>query len=65
MSPSDGIDLLRELRARGDTVPAIMITGWQSKDIFDLAKQEGFEDVIYKPMLDDTLVEALDLILER
>ena len=63
MSPHDGLDLLRQLKARGDTVPAIMITGWQSEDIFDLAKQEGFVDVIYKPMLDDKLVEALDLIL--
>tara|TARA_R110002051_G_scaffold59168_2_gene108386 strand:- start:3963 stop:4349 length:387 start_codon:yes stop_codon:yes gene_type:complete len=63
MSPHDGFDLLRELRARGDTVPAIMITGWESKDIFELAKQEGFADVIYKPMLDDKLAEALDLIL--
>ena len=65
MSPHDGLDLLRELRAMGETVPAIMITGWQSKDILDLAKQEGFEDVIYKPMLDDKLGEALELILAR
>lgn len=63
MSPHDGFDLLRELRARGETVPAIMITGWESKDIFELAKKEGFSDVIYKPMLDDKLAEALDLIL--
>jgi FixJ family two-component response regulator len=63
MSPHDGFDLLRELRARGETVPAIMITGWESKDIFELAKQEGFADVIYKPMLDDKLAEALELIL--
>lgn len=63
MSPHDGFDLLRELRARGETVPAIMITGWESKDIFELAKQEGFADVIYKPMLDDKLAETLDLVL--
>jgi FixJ family two-component response regulator len=63
MSPHDGFDLLRELRARGETVPAIMITGWESKDIFELAKQEGFADVIYKPMLDDKLAEALELVL--
>ena len=63
MPPHDGFDLLRELRARGEIVPAIMITGWESKDIFELAKQEGFADVIYKPMLDDKLAEALELIL--
>jgi len=65
MSPHDGFDLLRELRERGDTVPAIMITGWESKDVFELAKQEGFADVIYKPMLDDKLAETLELVLDR
>ena len=63
MSPHDGFDLLRELRAQGNTVPAIMITGWESNDIFELAKQEGFADVIYKPMLDDKLAEALERVL--
>ena len=46
-------------------MPAIMITGWESKDVFELAKQEGFADVIYKPMLDDKLAETLELVLDR
>jgi FixJ family two-component response regulator len=63
MTPHNGLELLREMRERGEMTPAIMITGWQSRDIEELARSAGFEDVIYKPMLDDKLVEALDQIL--
>ncbi|MEQ9435640.1 response regulator [Hyphomonas sp.] len=65
MSPHDGFDLLREIRERGETMPAIMITGWQSSDLMDLARKAGFEDLIYKPMLDDKLIEALDQVLSH
>ena len=65
MAPHDGFELLRELRERGETMPAIMITGWQSSDLMNLARKAGFEDLIYKPMLDDTLIEALDQVLSH
>ena len=63
MAPHDGLELLREMRELGVATPAIMITGWESKDIEELARGAGFEDLIYKPMLDDKLVAALDQIL--
>ncbi|MBU2083101.1 MAG: response regulator [Alphaproteobacteria bacterium] len=63
MSPHDGFALLHELRARGNDTPAIMITGWQSPDLLRQALQAGFKDVIYKPMLDDTLLAAIDRVL--
>lgn len=63
MSPHDGFALLQELRAGGNDTPAIMITGWQSPDLLRQALQAGFEDLIYKPMLDDTLLAAIDRVL--
>ncbi|KJS36360.1 MAG: hypothetical protein VR74_12680 [Hyphomonas sp. BRH_c22] len=65
MAPHDGFELLREMRERGETMPAIMITGWQSNDLEEQARNAGFEDLIYKPMLDDTLIEALDQVLSH
>lgn len=63
MSPHDGFALLQELRAGGNDTPAIMITGWQSHDLLRQALQAGFKDLIYKPMLDDTLLAAIDRVL--
>jgi FixJ family two-component response regulator len=63
MSHHDGFALLQELRAVGNDTPAIMITGWQSPDLLRQALQAGFEDLIYKPMLDDTLLAAIDRVL--
>jgi two-component system, LuxR family, response regulator FixJ len=65
MAPHDGFELLREMRERGETMPAIMITGWQSNDLEEQARKAGFEDLIYKPMLDDTLIDALDQVLSH
>lgn len=63
MAPHDGFELLREMRERGETMPAIMITGWQSNNLEELARTAGFDGLIYKPMLDDRLIAALDQVL--
>ncbi len=45
-----GIDLLRQMRARGMTAPAFMITGYYSPGLRQKALDVGYDDVIEKPL---------------
>ena len=59
-----GVRLLRELRARGDQIPAIMITGSGDVGLAVEAMRTGASDFIEKPVtsgeLLDSIVRALD-----
>lgn len=59
---ANGLDLLARLRAGGVTLPAILITSHASSAVRDSARAAGAV-LIEKPLLGDTLVEAIHAVL--
>ena len=59
-----GIDLLRELRARGMNVPVIMVTGYPSMDTAVEAIRLGAFDYLAKPVTKDVLLRTAGRALE-
>lgn len=55
----DGIELLRGLRAKGWSAPAILITGDLTRGLEMRAMKAGFSHVIEKPPMDDRLLTAV------
>ncbi|WP_245442092.1 response regulator FixJ [Mesorhizobium hawassense] len=55
----DGIEFLRQLRARGHTVPVIVMTGHADVALAVQAMKEGAADFIEKPFDDEVLIEAI------
>jgi len=61
----NGVDLLRRLRARGDTLPAIMITGAADVHIAVEAMKAGAADFIEKPITGPELIASIARVLEH
>lgn len=67
MTPKDGFETLREIRARenGTDIPVIMLTGMEDKE----SVMEGFEmgicDYILKPFSPKNLLERIRRALEQ
>lgn len=61
MSPMDGLEFLRKLRAmpRGRHTPVIMITGHATSDHVAAALGEGADSYIVKPFNPSTLMEHI------
>jgi PAS domain S-box-containing protein len=55
-----GIDLMRELRARGKTMPAIAMTGYGQEEDTRRTRQAGFLAHLTKPVDIDQLQRAVD-----
>jgi two-component system response regulator FixJ len=51
-----GLDLLRELRRRGQSLRVALMTGSPSPELALRAKELGAEEVIEKPLADDALL---------
>jgi two-component system response regulator FixJ len=51
-----GLDLVKQLRADGHSIPAILITAAPTPEIFRIATEIGLEKVIAKPVPVDELV---------
>jgi len=60
-----GLDLLRLLRTRGETIPAIVITGHSDVSMAVQAMKAGASDFIEKPVSGDDLIAAVNLARER
>jgi two-component system CheB/CheR fusion protein len=60
-----GLDLLRRLRATGDPLPAIMITGSSDVHMAVAAMKAGAADFIEKPITAVELLAGIDRALER
>jgi len=54
-----GLGLQRELKARGQTIPIVFITGRKDEAVRDQAFAEGAVEVLLKPFSDTALLAAL------
>lgn len=60
----DGIEFLRQLKARGHNVPVIVITGHADVALAVQAMKEGAADFIEKPFDDQALIDAIHSALK-
>ncbi len=61
----DGIEFLRQLKARGHAVPVIIITGHADVSLAVQAMKEGAADFIEKPFDDHVLIDAIRSALSK
>jgi DNA-binding response OmpR family regulator len=64
LGDGDGLELIRELRGRGDAVPALMISSYASPELRSTAQRAGATDLLAKPFRLGRLSEALRKILD-
>ena len=62
---SSGLDLQRELRARGVGIPIIFLTGYGDVPMSVRAMKEGALEFLIKPFRDQDLLDAIQQALER
>jgi two-component system response regulator FixJ len=60
-----GVDLLRELKQRGSTIPVIVITGHGDVQLAVEAMKIGAVDFLEKPFEDDRILESVKSALGR
>ena len=61
----DGIEFLRQLRTRGQTIPVIVMTGHADVALAVQAMKEGASDFIEKPFDDQVLIDAIRSALDN
>ena len=66
MTPKDGFETLREIRAMEDRadIPVIMLTGMEDKRSVMEGIKLGIRDYILKPLFPDDLLERVRRVLE-
>ncbi|MFI5315196.1 MAG: response regulator transcription factor [Myxococcota bacterium] len=62
---SSGLDLQRDLRARGATVPTVFLTGYGDVPMTVRAMRDGAIEFLIKPFRDQDLLDAIQQGLER
>jgi FixJ family two-component response regulator len=64
MPEYDGIDTLVQLRAKGWTGPAILITGFPSAGLTNCALGAGFDIVLEKPLREHVLTRTIEQLIQ-
>ena len=59
MEPIDGFGFLKKMRAEGNSVPVILVTGDQNSDILSKASDFGVSSVLMKPVNKDRLIKMV------
>jgi FixJ family two-component response regulator len=59
MPDINGIDLAGRLRKSDGDTPVILITGYPDENIASRAAAAGVEDVVLKPLLDESLLKRI------
>jgi FixJ family two-component response regulator len=62
MSGMSGVDLMRELSARGYTIPVILITAQANETFRQRLLREGAVECLFKPFSAAALLQALQLV---
>lgn len=65
MPDCDGIDTLVQLRAKGWSGPAILITGFPSAGVTNIARSAGFNAVLEKPLRQHVLIRSLERLVQH
>jgi FixJ family two-component response regulator len=65
MPGMDGFDLLRELRARGYDIPAVLMTGYADDECRRRLKGSGAVAILQKPFGEGTLLHAIEAALRQ
>lgn len=67
MSPKDGIETLRDIRAMKDRedIPVIMLTGVEDKDFVLESAKLGIYDYILKPFYSEDLIMRIERVFEQ
>ena len=64
MPGMSGLDLQKELKRRGQTIPIIFITGQKDEDVRKQALKQGAVKFMYKPFSDSDLIDAVNAALD-
>jgi len=63
MEPMSGFDLLKSVRASGNTTPFIMVTAENKVENIMAAKKEGVSNYIVKPFSTETLKAKINAVM--
>jgi FixJ family two-component response regulator len=63
MPGMDGLELHRELRRRGSTVPVILMTAYPSPEARERAESQGVSSFVAKPTDPEALLEKVEALL--
>lgn len=64
MPGMSGLDLQKELKRRGQTIPIIFITGQKDEETRKQAFRQGAVKFLYKPFSDGDLLDAVNAALD-
>ena len=65
MPGMNGVELQRELTARGVRIPVIAITAYKDDPLTVSAREAGAMTVLYKPFKQDLLLRSIESALQR
>ena len=65
MGGKDGVQVLQEMRQKGDKTDVIMVTGVSEDEIMEKAKNLGAVDYIHKPLVLDELEKVVMARLQQ
>jgi phosphoserine phosphatase RsbU/P len=64
-SGAEGLDVLSRLKARDNTPPIVVMTGWATVGLAVQAMQRGVGDFVEKPWVNAKLLEILDTQIQK